>query len=289
MQTFTNQHRLTLGQCASLACVFEATSPKPGNVHRGADFEDLTYLDLITSGILIAPEIDRAPERPLGQTILAAVQATRRVVKTNTNLGITLLLAPLAAAAHTEPLPAGIRGVLDALTAEDARLVYEAIRLAKPGGLGKVEAADVADEPPASLVEAMRLAADRDLVARQYANGFAEVFGDVVPVLHDAVSRFPLCDAIVYAHLTVLAKHPDSLIARKCGIDTARRVSQQAGHILASAKPSDPYWLELVADFDFWLRSDGHRRNPGTTADLLTAGLFITLWNGTLPLPLAEP
>lgn len=300
MQTRTKQSGITVGQCAALACVFEATAPKPGNVHRGADFEDLTYTDLVLSGVMIGPEMERASERPLGETILAAVQATRRVVASNSNLGMILLLSPLAAATGAESSQHGgagaseasmdgVKRVLGGLTRDDTRLVYEAIRLAKPGGLGKVETADVADEPPASLIEAMRLAANRDLVARQYANGFTEVFGDVVPALHDAVGRFSLYDAIVYAYLTVLAKHPDSLIARKCGADTADRASQNAAQIVASAKPGDDDWHERLADFDFWLRSDGHRRNPGTTADLITAGLFITLWDGTLRLPLPEP
>ena len=35
-----------------------------------------------------------------------------------------------------------------------------------------------------------------------------------------------------------------------------------------------------LADFDFWLRSDGHRRNPGTTADLIAAALFAGLRDG---------
>ena len=29
--------------------------------------------------------------------------------------------------------------------------------------------------------------------------------------------------------------------------------------------------------FDRWLRADGHARNPGTTADLVTACLFVAL------------
>jgi triphosphoribosyl-dephospho-CoA synthase len=286
MQSLNHDFRPTAGQCATLACVLEATAAKPGNVHRGADFEDLTYPDLVLSGIMIGPEMERAPQRPLGQTVLAAVQATRRVVSTNTYLGMTLLIAPLAAATGAKSLQDGVRRILQSLTPDDARLVYEAIRLAKPGGLGKVETADVADEPPESLVEAMRLAADRDLVARQYANGFAEVFSDVVPALRDALSRFPAFDAIVYAYLTVLAKHSDSLIARKCGRETAVRASDQAAQVLAAAKPGDDEWHERVAEFDFWLRSDGHRRNPGTTADLIAAGLFVTLWEGTVRLPI---
>jgi triphosphoribosyl-dephospho-CoA synthase len=285
MQTPTNQLGLTAGQCATLACVLEATAPKPGNVHRGADFEDLTYTDLVLSGVMIGPEMDRAAERPLGETILTAVQATRRIVASNSNLGMILLLAPLAAATREESLQTGVPRVLQGLTRDDARLVYEAIRVAKPGGMGKVETADVAGEPPESLVEAMRLAADRDLVARQYANGFAEAFGDVVPALRDALARFSLYQAIVYAYLHVLAKRPDSLVARKCGVETARRASDHAAQILGSSKPGRSDWHEQLADFDFWLRSDGHRRNPGTTADLITAGLFVTLWEGTLRPP----
>jgi triphosphoribosyl-dephospho-CoA synthase len=289
MRAPTNQFGLTIGQCATLACVLEATAAKPGNVHRGADFEDLTYTDLVLSGVMIGPEMERAAQRPLGDTVLAAVQATRRVVATNSNLGMILLLGPLATATCEESLQNGVTVVLQGLTRNDARLVYDAIRLAKPGGLGKVESADVAGEPPNSLVEAMRLAADRDLVARQYANGFAEVFSDVVPALRDAINRYAVYEAVVYAYLQILARHPDSLIARKCGADVAKRASDHAAQILGSAKPGDEDWHERLADFDFWLRSDCHRRNPGTTADLITAGLFVTLWEGTLRLPLAEP
>jgi triphosphoribosyl-dephospho-CoA synthase len=286
MDSSANQLGFTVGQCATLACVLEATAPKPGNVHRGADFEDLTYPDLVLSGIMIGSEMDQAGRRSLGETVLAATHATKRVVATNSNLGMVLLLAPLAAAATGEESPQiGVTRVLQGLTRDDARLVYEAIRLAKPGGLGKVETADVAGEAPDSLIDAMRLAADRDLVARQYANGFADVFGHVTAALREALGSFPVYPAIVYAYLQVLARHADSLIARKCGLETAQRASDQAAQIVASTKPGDDDWHEQLADFDFWLRSDGHRRNPGTTADLITAGLFVTLWEGSLNPP----
>jgi triphosphoribosyl-dephospho-CoA synthase len=282
-----NAGGLSVGQCATFACVLEATAPKPGNVHRGADFEDLTYPDLIASGVAIGPVLERAAERPLGETVLAAVEATRRVVFSNSNLGMILLLAPLAAATKHGALSGAVHKVLGSLNADDARLAYEAIRLAKPGGLGSVNEADVRGDAPASLIDAMRLAAERDLVARQYANGFREVFDDVVPALQDSLLRFGLLDAIVHAYLAVLAKHPDSLIARKCGRDAAQRASDQAAEIIASATPDDEDWQERLADFDFWLRADGHRRNPGTTADLITAGLFVTLWEGDLRTPFA--
>ena len=88
---------LSIGQCATMACMLEATAAKPGNVHRGADFDDLTYLDLLMSGVAIAPAMEAAASgTSVGKTILDAVRATRAVVDTNTNLGIVLLLAPLA-------------------------------------------------------------------------------------------------------------------------------------------------------------------------------------------------
>jgi triphosphoribosyl-dephospho-CoA synthase len=171
--------------------------------------------------------------------------------------------------------------VLDRLTPDDARLVYQAISLARPGGLGRVPQADVAGEPPGDLVSAMRLAAKRDLVARQYANGFQEVLGIVVPeLLHGMRQGWPLGETIVRAQLRVMSRFPDSLIARKCGPDVAQRASDHAAAVLAAGLPGEKAYLQGLADLDFWLRTDGHRRNPGTTADLLAAGLFALLRDG---------
>src|SRR5438876_739889 len=89
---------LPVGLCAQLACVLEATARKPGNVHRFMDFADTSYLDFLLSAAAIAPVMERAVGRPVGETVLEAIRATRRVTSANTNLGIVLLLAPLAAA-----------------------------------------------------------------------------------------------------------------------------------------------------------------------------------------------
>src|SRR6476661_2376465 len=121
---------LTIGQCAALATIMEATAPKPGNVHRGADFEDLSYPDFVVAATMVAPVFEAAIEAPLGATVLAAVQATRRAVDTNSNLGTVLLLAPLAKVPRTVPLDIGVRDVFARLTPEDSHDIYEAIRLA---------------------------------------------------------------------------------------------------------------------------------------------------------------
>ena len=120
------------------ACLLEVTARKPGNVHRYADLPGLHFIDFVLSAPAIAEPTRSRGGIGVGGTVLAAIEATRRVVNTNTNLGIVLLLAPLAAVPQTVELAEGIDGVLARTTVDDARAVYRAIRLAQPGGLGKV-------------------------------------------------------------------------------------------------------------------------------------------------------
>lgn len=274
----TDNNQLSIGQCANLACLLEAAAPKPGNVHRGADFEGLCFNDFVVSAVAIAPAMQSARQRGIGSAVLDAISATRALVSTNTNLGCVLLIAPLAAVPSGQPLDQGIGEVLASLTSDDAARVYEAIRIAAPGGLGQVEEMDIVDSAPRDLIAAMRLAAGRDLVARQYTNGFADVLSRVVPWLVEGQSAgWPLTAAIVYSHVRLMAEFPDSLIARKCGMQVAQEAADRARQVLSGGAPGDDDYERGLGDLDFWLRSDGHRRNPGTSADLIAAGLFAAL------------
>lgn len=270
--------RLTIAQCATFACLLEATAPKPGNVHRGADFENLCFTDFVASAVAIGPAMERARQQGVGIATLEAIRATRSLVSTNTNLGCVLLIAPLAAVPSMQRLEQGIGTVLDSLTTDDSDRVYEAIRVAAPGGLGNVTEMDVNDPAPSDLVQAMRLAADRDLVARQYTNAFSDVFETVVSgLVAGRAEGWPLTTAIVHTHIQLMAGFPDSLIERKCGKQVAQESSDRAKRVLTSGRPGDATYELALRDLDFWLRSDGHRRNPGTSADLIAAGLFAAL------------
>lgn len=277
----SSAQELTIGQCATMACLLEVAAPKPGNVHRGADFEDVTFVDFAAGAVGLGPVFDRAISRSLGETVRDAVHYSRWLASSNTHLGTILLLAPLAQVPRSQSLSQGITAVLQRLRDQDARDIYEAIRLANPGGLGTADDMDVAGPPPSNLLLAMQAAADRDLVARQYGNGFEQVLQGVVPFLTQGLKKgWPLMDTIIHAHLQMMAEFPDSLIARKLGSDTARRAAGIARSILALGGPGHPEYYQGVADLDFWLRSDGHRRNPGTTADFIAAGLFVGLRDG---------
>jgi len=281
---------LPTGLCAQLACIWEATARKPGNVHRFRDAADTHYVDFLTAAAAIAPILDNAAQQRVGMTILEALRATRAVVGVNANLGIILLLAPLATVSPSTELASGVEAVLANLDLGDSRDVFEAIRLANPGGLGDVDREDVRNEPTLPLQQVMALAAERDLVARQYANGFREVLSVGLPALRDGLDRLGgLEEAIIHCQLTLLARYPDSLVARKLGTGVAEEASRRAGQLLAAGWPLSDKSRRLLEDFDGWLRADGNRRNPGTTADLVAASLFVALRQGILKVPLTVP
>src|SRR5262249_53749699 len=127
---------LSIAECVHLACILEATARKPGNVHRFQDFDDLAYPDFLLSAMTASPIVAEIRQLGVGQAVLQAIQATRRFVNTNTNLGMVLLLAPLAAVPRERDLATGIIDVLDQLDIADSKAVFEAIRLSNPGGLG---------------------------------------------------------------------------------------------------------------------------------------------------------
>jgi triphosphoribosyl-dephospho-CoA synthase len=273
-----------VGRAAQLACVLEASAEKPGNITPSHDFDDTSYEGMLRSGIALGPEIGRAGERGVGETVLAAVRASREVAGANTNLGIALLLAPLGRAAlGGRPLRERLGDVLRALTVDDARAAYAAIRLAGAGGLDEPVEHDVRDEPRVTLREAMAAAAQRDAIASEYVTDYAVTFELGLPALADTLrDGLRPRDAIVESALRLLAAVPDTLIARKRGADAAERIAADARQVLTAGGVRSARGRTALAEFDASLRQEGNALNPGTTADLVTAVLFVALLEGML-------
>jgi triphosphoribosyl-dephospho-CoA synthase len=271
-------------RASQLACVLEVSAEKPGNITPSHDFDDTSCEDMLRSGIALGPELGRAGERGIGETVLAAVRASRAAAGANTNLGIALLLAPLARAALLGgPLRERLGDVLRALTVDDARDAYAAIRLAGAGGLDEPVEQDVRDQPHVTLREAMAAAAQRDTIAGEYVTGYAVTFELGLPALADALGDgLRPRDAIVESALRLLAAIPDTLIARKRGAEAAGHVSADARRVLTAGGVRSPRGRTALAEFDASLRREGNALNPGTTADLVTAVLFVALLEGML-------
>ncbi|MBZ9916694.1 triphosphoribosyl-dephospho-CoA synthase [Mesorhizobium sp. BR1-1-12] len=258
------------------ACRMEIEALKPGNVHLFADGHGMSAAQFMMSAE-ISSEPLTDPRLSVGQRMLEAVRATRLAVATNTNLGIVLLAGPLIGAAEMRSgsLQDNLDSLLRALSMDDTRAVFEAIAMAAPGGLGDA-ANDVRQEPKVHLLEAMREAADRDMIARQYDTCFGDVFGVGLAALVGALARgesgmWPT----VFAYMAFLAGFPDSHVVRNHGIEVANQVRQDALSVQATlhANGDEPSRIRLLMEFDRRLKAD--KVNPGTSADLTVATLLV--------------
>ena len=274
-----------VAQAAQIACLWEVSADKPGNVTRHKDFWDLKHEDFLLSAVAIGPAIREAGEKTVGETILKAIRATLRFVAYNTNLGIVLLFAPLAKAYGQGRLRESLGEVLDSLTVDDAQKAYRAIRLVNPGGMGRLEKYDISEEEEVDITlrEAMWLAKDRDSIAKEYVTHFENTFEFGYPCLMRYwAESHKLLDSIVQTYLSILAEVPDTQIRRINGPAVAEDASQRAKRALKLGGVFSAQGREAVRELDRFLREEDDGLNPGTTADLVTASLFVALLSGGL-------
>lgn len=283
------------------ACRLDVAVRKPGNVSGVSPGHGMQARMFVDAAKAALPGLFE-PGARVGRRIENAVAASMAVAGCNTNLGIVLLCAPIALALEREPgvgnanaLRHAIEDVLIDLDVDDARAAYRAIARANPGGLGRVEQEDVHAPPNLDLRSAMALAASRDSIARQYANGYADLFQLAVPLC--ARGFLPMADGdctapdalttarVQRVYVGLLSRMPDSHIVRKHGIVVAQTVMHAAqGWRVQSDAGVAIDALPAFAQWDEALKRDGI--NPGTSADLTVATLFV---GGVLPRTPAGP
>ncbi len=273
------------------ACRDELTALKPGNVHIFASGHDMEPRHFEVSAAAAAPAISSYGQR-VGRRILDAVTASFQAAGCNTNLGIVLLCAPVAVAVEDlgpAPPPAApesraetikrlqrsLARVLADLDQLDAKHAFAAIALANPAGLGDAPSEDVKAPPTDTFLRAMQLAAHRDRISRAYATDYEDIFTLGLPAYETALASAERADlAITTLHMTYLAAFEDSHIARKHGAKAAQTVRQEAAELARLCNPTTPRTaFEALLEFDRSLKQRG--LNPGTTADLVVATLFI--------------
>ncbi len=285
-------HRLYIscmrpGQRAQWAILQEAAAIKAGNVHPTASFPDMRFSDFERSAAVIGDSIDRNSDAGLGPTILACAQAMMEHVGLNTSLGTILLLVPLAKVdaglAHRpigdlpsrELVRSRIEALLHESNAHDSECIYNAILRCRPGGLGKSKSLDIDSSPPDSILEAMRLAAQWDDIARQYIHGFEDVFQSAGQLATWTRDGLPMGEAVRRLQVEMLADRVDSLIVRKYGRDVGLTVQAAAQQVVRSGPYGSAAYEANWQRFDQCLREPQQRRNPGTIADLIAGALYV--------------
>jgi triphosphoribosyl-dephospho-CoA synthase len=280
-----------------------SASPKPGNVDRCHDFSDIRFHHFLTSAVSAYPLFRKAAsgEGSPGSLILEGVAAWGDWnLRSNTHFGSLVLLIPLALAAgraagheqgqktrRDESLENGpydgeydgleekLARVLRSTTIQDAIDFYRAFDLAG-ARVVQVDEFSLKDqdwkkkliEGNQSLLELMRLSLDHDIVAREWATDFERSF-QLAGRLQEMVSIYGLNDGVGRTFLEALAEGPDSLISAKFGRERAEEVSRLAVDALLDST------LNKAREMDCELLN--RDMNPGSTADLIAASLFISL------------
>ena len=297
--------------------MLEVSADKPGNVNFVVGFEGTNHLHFLASAVAAAPNFRLAAERGIAVSkgeIGVEEAGVGKIIRDcvaevsawqsggNTLLGTVMLFVPLAVAAGMTPAEKGVfeisclrrnlKRVVEATTPEDAVAVYEAVKIAKPSGLGKAPDLDVNDpnsvkriiEERVSLYQVFQIASAYDMVCSEWVNDFPVTFDFAYPTLTRRLKEDgDLNTAIIHTFLGVLAKHPDTFIARKVGIEKARTVSAMAEEILKNGGLKTAVGKAKLHEFDAVLRRDGNHLNPGTTADIIAAALALTILGGYRP------
>jgi triphosphoribosyl-dephospho-CoA synthase len=305
-----------VSKCLELAILLEASATKPGNVNRTNDFERTHYEHFLASAVALSLSFEVAAKRgiavskeeldvdriELGQIIKnCAVDVNAWQHGGNTLLGTAILLSTIAVAAgmtsdeeetfDIEGLKENLKLVVESTTPEDSVNVYEAIKTANPGGLGKASNLDVNDsnsidkirKDRISLYQIFKLASGYDLVCSEWVNNYPITFDLAYPSLMGRLKENKTLDtAIVLTFLGVLAGHPDTLIARKTNGEEAIRISLMAKEVLELGVENSSGKRRL-SEFDEELRRSSNLLNPGTTADIISAALSLCVLDGYRP------
>jgi len=274
-----------IAYAAQLSAVLEASSEKPGNVTPMHDFSDTAYSDFLAGSIALGRCVGEAAykgykagcgEIPvstigIGELILVGVNDVKGSHSGgNTHLGTIMLFVPISAAVGMclakdtgfSGLRKSLKEIIAASTKKDSYDLYNAIDEAKTGGVGKLVKKDL------SFAELIKESAEKDRICEELSNGLSIIFADAIPWFEKNKKK-DVRKAIQKTYLFILSKYSDTLIEKKKGKAYAKTVSKKAGETLAG-KTS-------IACFDEYLRTHGNAMNPGTTADLIAATIFLDM------------
>lgn len=307
-----------VSKCLHLAILLEVSAyPKPGNVHRTADFAETRYEHFLASAVAVSPHFRLAAQRgidasqkkiPLsqinvGETIKEAVLdvATWQRDK-NTLLGSIILLSPMATAASltiaekrrfsADALRRRLASVVKSTTPMDAVNVYDAITIAQPGGLGKAPELDVTDvkskdrilSRDISLYEVFKISSSWDSISAEWVNDFHITFDVGYPYFKREIKETgDINTASVHTFLKILSEVPDTLIARKAGKAKAKWASEEARRILDEGGLAKKEGKRHLLRLDRQLHDANHKLNPGTSADITSAVLAVAILDGFRP------
>lgn len=303
-----------VANCASLAALLEVSAyPKPGNIHRLNDFPDTSYEHFLAGSVALGSVMGELASRSYANENYRDVRLGKGVLDTvnemfewqhggNTHLGVALLFTPISAAAgkwrkansnNIPKLRSLIKKVIELATPDDSINIYQAIEKAMPTkNLGRTEKLDIKNKESIKKIkdenitplQIFQLCKDRDQICHEWVTGFETVFQMGYPYIKKRINYgASVNSAIVDTFLHLLSRNHDSLIARKRGIAAAEKISKRAKRILEHGGIDTEEGKRQLWMFDEELKKENGGLNPGTTADITAASVFVLLLSGWRP------
>ena len=289
-----------IARCAQLAMLLEVSaSPKPGNIDRDHDYEDTQYEHFIASAVGVYPVMEEAARSSKGIGKLmdhAVCQSVNWQSGGNTHFGAFLLLIPLSMAAGdlfskeqettTEDITARALEIVRSTDTDDAVDFYKAFTSAGVR-VNDVEEFDLQDESSTgslkekntTLYDLMEISKGYGLIANEWTCGFkrCEQGANIISSLMQEPGK-NINDVVVYTFLKLLSENPDTFIQTKFDAQAAEYVSGRAKDVLSQIGEGFTSRHPAIEEFDSELLQK--RMNPGSTADIIIASLFLALLGG---------
>jgi triphosphoribosyl-dephospho-CoA synthase len=258
-----------------------------------------------TRGIALAEGNLKPSEVNVGELIHLSAQDTfSGINRSNTILGTILLYIPLVVATAAtltqekrfslDGLVSWLKEIIGKTSVEDTMNLYKTFHLIRSTSpkidestswtethkrydIDNPQVLDNILEDKLTLFDLFKLSADVDEISGEWANNFNLTLSKIFPYLDKIADNLEnLEEGIVQTFVWLLSLRPDGLIAKKAG-------EKRAEEIRALAEKTMNAWnhnrgpIELMIHLDEELRKEGNLLNPGTTADLVSAGIFCKL------------
>ncbi|MGD9397615.1 MAG: triphosphoribosyl-dephospho-CoA synthase [Candidatus Thorarchaeota archaeon] len=258
-----------------------------------------------TRGIALAEGNLKPSEVNVGELIHLSAQDTfSGINRSNTILGTILLYIPLVVATAAtltqekrfslDGLVSWLKEIIGKTSVEDTMNLYKTFHLIRSTSpkidestswtethkrydIDNPQVLDNILEDKLTLFDLFKLSADVDEISGEWANNFNLTLSKIFPYLDKIADNLEnLEEGIVQTFVWLLSLRPDGLIAQKAG-------EKRAEEIRALAEKTMNAWnhnrgpIELMIHLDEELRKEGNLLNPGTTADLVSAGIFCKL------------
>ena len=283
-----------VARSAQLALLLEVSAyPKPGNVDRTHDFADTSYEHFLASSVALYPIFRDAAMQGRSTCTGIGSLVKRGVIESrawqhggNTHFGALLLLVPLTMAAGAcecydpRELQQAAAEIMRRTTVDDAIEVYQAFPKARVKVRKAVPEFDLTSETAIddirargyTLYQIFSISTAYDLISRELVGGFERTFESAV-LLSELAGSERINEAITHAYLRLLAAEEDTFISMKFGTERSSYVQKRVKEIV-----DDGCKHEEILAFDNELVRAG--LNPGSTADLIAAALFLCILGG---------